>query len=220
MNAGLLGVETPEPWLEVSRAVWDNSSWPWQSCYCDCLPWYDLPDGVRGGAVEMGCDIGCTHLWWLMWGGRQLLQVNWNYLSWIRGHFPPTSCWSVGCQGCWSPGGNAYGGLSQCIRYCAGKEVSSISSAMLGLVAKSLGHSVIECGEEIGINNCWGMTFGMSPWVGLRRVTCNQVGSQVASASQIGSLGRGTHSSSKPHLDPLGIPLHHPTEGVGRPPAD
>ena len=40
---------------------------------------------------------------------------------------------------------------------------SSISSIMLGPVAISLGHSVTECGEGAGIDDCRGMPFGKSP---------------------------------------------------------
>ena len=39
------------------------------------------------------------------------------------------------------------------ISYIVLDKSSSISSAMLGLVAISLGHSMMECREEIGVNN-------------------------------------------------------------------
>ena len=40
---------------------------------------------------------------------------------------------------------------------------SSISSVMLGPVTTSLGHSVMECGEETGVNDYRGMAPGESP---------------------------------------------------------
>ena len=100
-----------------------------------------------------------------------------------------------------------------CAESCSGilsivlEKSSSISSTMLGLVAISLGHSVTECREEIGINDHSGTAFGMSPPVVLGRVNCNRVDLQVNSMSQIGSLGKGACRGSKPPIQTLWV--HH-----------
>ena len=47
----------------------------------------------------------------------------------------------------------------------------SISSAMLGPVAISLGYSVMECWVEISIDDHWGAMISLSPGVVLGRFT-------------------------------------------------
>ena len=50
---------------------------------------------------------------------------------------------------------------------------SVISSVRLGPVTTSLGHSVMECGEETSIDDHRGTASGESPWVVLGRVFYN-----------------------------------------------
>ena len=84
------------------------------------------------------------------------------------------------------------------------ERIPSISSAMLGPVAISLGYSVTECGVEMGIDDHLGETIGLSPGVILERFTYNMASLLVDSASQIDCLGRGTNSGSKPPFRPFG----------------
>ena len=80
----------------------------------------------------------------------------------------------------------------------------SVISIRLGSVTTLLGHSVMEFGEETGVDNCRGIASRESPWVVLGRVICNQVSSLVDPISQSGSFGRVTHTGSKPPFRPHG----------------
>ena len=75
---------------------------------------------------------------------------------------------------------------------------SSISIVMLGQETMLLGHSVTECSDEIGVEDRCGTILG--------RFTCKSVGLQADSTweseSQIGGLGRETHSGSRPLFRP------------------
>ena len=81
---------------------------------------------------------------------------------------------------------------------------SVISSIRLGPVTTLLGHSVTECGEETGVDDCRGTVSGESPWVVLGRVICNQVSSLVDPISQSGTFGKVAHTGSKPPFRPPG----------------
>ena len=73
-----------------------------------------------------------------------------SLLDW-RG-FPPLATGLLGATGGGLPGevhAEDCSGISSIVL----EKSSSISSAMLGPVPISLGHSVMECGEEICINN-------------------------------------------------------------------
>ena len=71
---------------------------------------------------------------------------------------------------------------------------------MLGWETMSLGHSMTECRDEIGIKDWCGTILG--------RFTCKSAGSQGdfawESESQIGGFGRETHSGSRPLFRPSG----------------
>ena len=74
-----------------------------------------------------------------------------SLLDW-RG-FPPLAVGLLGAMGGGLLGevcAESYPGVSSIVL----EKSSSISSAMLGPVAISLGHSVTECGEDISIDDC------------------------------------------------------------------
>ena len=105
-------------------------------------------------------------------------------------------------------GGGLLGKLGA--KYCSGvldkapDKNFSTSSSMLGLVTASLGQSVTECGEEIGINDYWEVAIVTSLWVVLGRFICSMASLLVVSASQTNCLGRGTHIGLKPSFRPSG----------------
>ena len=89
------------------------------------------------------------------------------------------------------------GGCSE-LSGIANDNSSSISIVMLGWETRSLGYSVTECGDQIGVEDHCGMILG--------QFTCKSTDLQADSAweseSKIGSLGRETHSSSRPPCRP------------------
>ena len=83
---------------------------------------------------------------------------------------------------------------------------SSISIAILGQETISLGHSVTECRDEIGVKNHWGVILG--------RFTCKSMGLQVdsmwESESEIGGLGGKTTAVPGPPFRPSGYTTSTP----------
>ena len=81
-----------------------------------------VPSVGEGWPTGMSCNVDHTHLWWLMWGGRWLLCIKWNYLPLIQRGFLLTSCWSVGNHRWWSPRGNRCKRLFWCVGQCGRQE--------------------------------------------------------------------------------------------------
>ena len=132
--------------------------------------------------------------------GREVVASHKQILSPLEGLSP---CWLLEC---WVPQVVVFWGKQLCKTVLAYWTMCqtrvSTSSSMLGLVTVSLGHSVKECREEIGIDDCWEVAIVTSPWVVLGRFTCNMAGLLVDSISQTDCLGRGTCISLKPPFRP------------------
>ena len=135
-----------------------------------------------------------------MRGGRWLLQVTLEYLSWIGG-FPPS--WPLNR-------GNCKWRIPLAFSNMGFNKRSVISSVRLGPVTTLLGHSVMECGEETSVDDHRGTASGESPWVVLGRVICNRVSSLVDPISQSSSFGRVTCTGSRPPFRSPWV-YHHPT---------
>ena len=85
----------------------------------------------RGGAIRMGCDIGHTCLWRLMWG--------WNVSPGSGGTSPLLAAGLLGAVS----GGLLRRYLWRVLLHCKNRAQQEVlySSVLLGLVALSLGHS-------------------------------------------------------------------------------